>query len=86
MDFNGDKKMSKLFEIVGKILGANPLKINDESSAATLSEWDSMNNLVIFSAIEKEFNVKFTMKEINSVKNLGAVKQLLMAKTGRSDF
>jgi len=78
--------MSKLFEIVGKILGIDPSKINDESSAATLSEWDSMNNLIIFSAIEKEFNVKFTMNEINSVKNLGAVRQLLKAKTGRSDF
>ena len=47
-------------------------QINENSSAETLQEWDSFKMYVLINEIEKEFNIKFSLKETLEIKKAAA--------------
>ena len=70
----------KLYEIVGNILGVDPKSLNEQSNAANVPQWDSLRHIEVIFAIESAYQVRFTMPEIASLRNLGDMRQLLVAK------
>lgn len=69
--------MSRLYKVVADVLGVDVESITDDSSPNTLKEWDSFNGLLLADRIENKFNVKFTLQEIASVKNVADIKKHL---------
>ena len=69
--------MKKLNSILSRVLEINEYSINDETSPENVDKWDSFNGLVLVSELEKEFNVKFTMEEVISVKCVRDIKEAL---------
>lgn len=51
--------------------------ITDSTSPDTVPTWDSMNALLLVTALETEFKVKFTARDIVGVKNVGDIKESL---------
>lgn len=70
----------KLYEIVGNILGVDPASLNEQSNAANVPQWDSLRHIEVIFAIESAYQVRFTMPEIASLRNLGDMRQLLDKK------
>ena len=70
----------KLNEIFVDVLDLNEVKLTDETSANDIEEWDSLSHNKLIDAIEKEFKVKFTSKEIMSWKNVGEMVDCILAK------
>lgn len=70
----------KLNEIFVDVLDLNEVKLTDETSANDIEEWDSLSHIQLIVAIEKEFKVKFTSKEIMSWKNVGEMVDCILAK------
>jgi len=54
--------------------------INDGSSPDNTPRWDSASAIDLALAIEDEFNVKLTTKEITAMRTVGLVKRILSAK------
>ena len=69
--------MNRLKVVLSKVLGIAPDSINDKTSPSNVESWDSFNGLMLASELEKEFNVKFTMEEVVSVKNVRDIKESL---------
>lgn len=69
--------MKRLKSLLSKILEIDESKITNETSPANVSTWDSFNGLMIASELEREFNVKFTMEEVTSAKNVKDIKESL---------
>jgi acyl carrier protein len=42
--------------------------------------WDSLTHMVILTEIEKEFGIQFKLKEINKLKNMGNLIELITSK------
>ena len=59
----------KLFKIISEVMNTPISQINENSSAETLQEWDSFKMYVLINEIEKEFNIKFSLKETLEIKN-----------------
>lgn len=78
--------MKNLSKIVGEILDVNPTKLDKNSSANNVPTWDSVNNLIIVSEVEKEYKVKITIPEIYKLKNLGDFFNLLKQKEAKITF
>jgi acyl carrier protein len=70
----------KLNEIFVDVLDLDEVKLTDETSANDIEEWDSLSHIQLIVAIEKEFKVKFTSKEIMSWKNVGEMVDCILAK------
>ena len=43
----------------------------DETTAADVPGWDSLNHITLIGTVEDEFDVKFPMKDVVSMKNVG---------------
>ena len=70
----------KLVQIVANILEIEPSKLTDSSNAQNTPRWDSLRHIEVIFAVESAFHVRFTMPEITSLKNLGDIRRLLIAK------
>lgn len=78
--------MKSLTKIAGEILDVNPAKLSKNSSAKDVPTWDSVNNLIIISEVEKEYKVKITISEVYKLKNLGDFYNLLKQKGAKIIF
>ena len=43
----------------------------DETTAADVPGWDSLNHITLIGTVEDEFGVKFPMKDVVGMKNVG---------------
>ena len=67
----------KLYSIISQVFSISISQINDESSPQTIENWDSFNGLVLVDKLESEYNIKFTLEEIEDVKNVSDIKRHL---------
>lgn len=63
--------LEKLQTIYKEQLDDESLVITEESSANNVDGWDSLSHIQLISAIEDEFDISFSSKEIMNWKNVG---------------
>jgi len=56
------------------------LKINNSTNSDDVEEWDSLNHIQLVLSIEKILNVRFKTGEIQSLKDVGEMIDLLEEK------
>ncbi len=69
--------MERLKEVLSRTLQIEKDKISDETSPDNVETWDSFNGLMLVSELEKVFNVKFSMEEVTSTRNVKDIKESL---------
>ncbi|MBO7720826.1 MAG: acyl carrier protein [Kiritimatiellae bacterium] len=47
------------------------VELKDETTAADVPGWDSLTHITLIGAVEDEFDVKFAMKDVVGMKNVG---------------
>lgn len=70
--------MHKLLKILSRVLDIKAEDITDGIGPDNTESWDSFNGLLLATELEKEFEVKFTMEDIVSIKNVGDIKKKLI--------
>lgn len=71
----------KTFEdIVSEHLGIVKDAVLDSLTPKDVPNWDSMNYLLFIAALEKEYNITFTMDEVLGAQTLGAIRNLAHGK------
>lgn len=71
-------------KIFAEVLHIPPDSINESTSPDNTPKWDSTSAIDLALAIEDEFGIRFTTKEIVSMRSVALVKKVLAAK-GISD-
>jgi acyl carrier protein len=56
------------------------LIIHDSTNSDEIEDWDSLNHINLVSAIEKEFNIRFALGELQTLKDVGAMIDLMEEK------
>ena len=75
-----DNLLKELEKIFRDILDEESLILTAETTANDVDGWDSLTDIQLIVAIEKQFNVKFSSKEILSWKNVGELIDSLQIK------
>lgn len=70
----------RLQEIFRDIFDDDELIIREGMSANDIEDWDSLAQINLIIAIEKEFKVKFKLDEVSNLKNIGEMLELLSKK------
>ena len=70
----------KMEEIFTDIMDLRDIKLNDETSADDIEEWDSLSHIQIIVAIEKAFGIKFSSQEMITWKNVGDMVDCIQNK------
>jgi acyl carrier protein len=61
----------KLNGIFQEVFKDDNIQIKPETTANDVEGWDSFSHVTLITAIEIRFNIKFSLKEIMSFKNVG---------------
>jgi len=67
-------------EIFRDIFDEYDMVIENSTSSDDIEDWDSLNHINLVSAIETEFNIKFALQELISLKNIKDIINLIMEK------
>ncbi len=70
----------KVQDIFRDIFDEDDLEIQESTSSDDIEDWDSLNHINLVSAIEKEFNIRFALGELQSLKDVGAMIDLMEKK------
>ena len=62
------------------VLEDDNIVLNYNTTADDIMGWDSLNHVVIIVEIEKKFNLKFKLEEIQSFKNIGEICDMVFNK------
>jgi acyl carrier protein len=71
----------KLKSVFQKVLEQNDITITREMSAHDTENWDSLRHVQLISAVEVNFGVKFKLREVATMKNVGDLIDLIHIKT-----
>lgn len=56
------------------------LEVTEAMTADDVIGWDSLSHMILISALEEEFQVSFTQKEIRKLKSVGDLLNLINSK------
>lgn len=65
------KIIEKLTLIFRGIFKQNNLELTDAMTANDVDGWDSLTHMLLISEVEDVFNLKFKLKDLNKMKNVG---------------
>jgi acyl carrier protein len=70
----------KLTAIFRKVFNNDSLVLRDELTANDVDQWDSLSHMILITEIENEFSIKFKLKELNKMKNVGNMVDIIISK------
>ncbi len=77
---DSDALLPEVQEIFRDVFDEPDLVITRKSNAETVEDWDSMTHVNLVTAIEKRFKVKFALGELQELKDVGDMLDLLAKK------
>lgn len=73
-------RLNKVFQ---DVFDDDSIKITPTTTADDIEDWDSLEHITLISAVEKEFKMKFKMKEITSMKNVGEMVVIIAERAAK---
>ena len=70
----------KLTNIFREIFNDREIVINNKTTAQDIDNWDSLTHMLLISKIEEEFEIKFKLKELNNLNNVGNLVETINEK------
>lgn len=67
---NRDEVYARLKEVFQDVFDKE-VALGDATTAADVPGWDSLNHITLIGTIEDEFDIKFPMKDVVHMKNVG---------------
>ena len=68
----------KLNEIFRDVYDDDSITVTDSTSAADIEDWDSLTHITLISEVEEEFGIKFAMKDVIGMQNVGEMVDIIM--------
>ena len=72
--------LQKLSEIMEDTFDIEDLKIDENTTADDIEEWDSLSHIRLVVAVEREFGIKFKNSELEGLMKVGDFVKLIDSK------
>lgn len=80
MELEKSEIVSRLTPIFRDVFDNDALVVSEGMTAADVPTWDSLSNINMIIAVEKAFSVKFSIKDVRNLKNVGELLELIKRK------
>jgi acyl carrier protein len=77
--------LGEVQEVFRDVFDEPNLEITEDSNADSVPEWDSMAHLNLLTAIQQKFKVKFTLADMQHLRNVGDLLDLLERKLAEKE-
>lgn len=72
--------LDKLTIIFRTIFSNNLLVLTDRLSANDVENWDSLTHMLLITEIENSFSIKFKLRELNKMRKVGDMVEIILSK------
>lgn len=66
--------------IFRKVFDNDALEISEELTANDVESWDSLTHMLLITEVESSFSVKFRLKDLNKMRNVGDLVDIVISK------
>jgi acyl carrier protein len=66
-----------LNEVFRDVFDDDSITVKDETKSTDIDRWDSLMHITLIGAVEDEFDMKFDMKDIVKMKNVGEMVDII---------
>ncbi len=77
---DGREIFARLNKVFQEVFDDPSIRLTPQTTADDIEYWDSLENINLISAVEREFRMKFKMKEISSMKNVGEMAGIIQER------
>ena len=71
-------RLNKVFQ---RVFDDDSIRITPDTTADDIEDWDSLEHITLISSVERAFKMKFKMKEISAMKNVGEMAAIIQERT-----
>jgi len=75
-----EEVFQKLNSVFQDVFDDDTIVVCDETTAADIEDWDSLEHINLMVAIEKEFGMRFNMAEVTGLKNVGEMVDVILKR------
>jgi len=75
-----DDILEEMQDIFRDVLDQPDLVLTPESNASNVEDWDSLGHINLVTAIEKQYKIKFRLEELEGLKDVGDMIDLIKLK------
>ena len=72
--------INKLTNIFRNVFNNHSLVLTNELSANDIAQWDSLSHMLLITEIEDNFSIKFKLKDLNKMRNVGDMIDIIISK------
>ena len=80
VSMNRKEVFDKVQEIFRDVFDDEDLTISDATNSDEIEDWDSLEHISLIISMEKAFSMKFDIKEVNKLENVGEMIDLILRK------
>lgn len=62
-----------LSEVFADVFDRDDIELTETTTAKDVAGWDSLTHIALLAAVEDEFSIRFDMKEVQGLKDVGAM-------------
>ena len=77
---NRNEIFSTVNKIFREVFDDPDISVTDETNANDIEDWDSLEQINLLVAMEKEFIIKFSVDDVENLQNVGETVDLIMRK------
>lgn len=77
---NREDVLAKLTEVFRDVFDDEKIELSDKTTADDIEAWDSLEHISLIAAVEKAFKMRFTMREVSGMKNVGEMVDILLQR------
>ena len=73
-----EEVLSQLQDIIRDVFDDDSIEVTADTVASDVDGWDSLMHITLIGTVEDEFDIKFAMKDIVGMKNVGQMADLIL--------
>lgn len=70
----------QLNEVFRDVFDDETIVVNETTTADDIEDWDSLEHINLVAAVEQCFNIKFTMGQVVTMKNVGEMVDIILSQ------
>ncbi len=74
--------MEELTEIFRDVFDDEDIVLGEDTTAGDIEDWDSLMHITLITELENHFRIKFKLKEVIGMENVGGTIDLIEEKLG----
>ena len=72
-----EEVFQKLNHVFQDVFDDDSIVVSDNTTAADIEDWDSLEQINLLTAIEKKFSIKFKLADVRGLKDVGDLLDLV---------